>query len=89
MQKIIKITTLILIVFILMIFYFSLNISSNYDTENLVGNKLNKIKLESFDNNFSLTNKDFEKSGLGNSKSPPTNPIIIETNIFFSLSDFV
>ena len=45
-----------------MIFYFSLNISSNYDTENLVGNKLNKIKLESFDNNFSLTNKDFEKN---------------------------
>ncbi len=39
--------------------------------------------------NIIPTNKDFEKSGLGNSKSPPTNPIMIETNIFFSLSDFV
>ena len=35
------------------------------------------------------TNNDFEKSGLGNNKSPPANPIIIDTNIFFSLSDFV
>ena len=35
------------------------------------------------------TNSDFEKSGLGNNKSPPINPIIIDTNIFFSLSDFV
>ena len=39
--------------------------------------------------NIIPTNNDFEKSGLGNSKSPPANPIMIDTNIFFSLSDFV
>ena len=35
------------------------------------------------------TNNDFEKSGLGNNKSPPINPIMIDTNIFFSFNDLL
>ena len=56
MQKTIKITTLIFIFFILLVFYLALNSGSNYDTENLVGKKLNQIKLESFENKDYLTN---------------------------------
>lgn len=68
MQKIIKLITLTLLIFIIGIFFLSLNRSSNYDTEYLVGNKIDKIKLEGFDdktidvheelkkNNFTLIN---------------------------------
>ena len=62
MQKIIKIFISIFIIFILTVFYLSLNKSSNYDTEGLVGNKLNQIKLESFENNNYLTNKNLKKN---------------------------
>tara|TARA_Y100000768_G_C23425914_1_gene428219 strand:- start:23 stop:136 length:114 start_codon:yes stop_codon:yes gene_type:complete len=34
------------------------------------------------------TSSDFEKSGLGNNRIPPTKPIIVETIAFFSLNDF-
>ncbi len=44
MQKTIKTIILIFIFFLITIFYLSLNKNSNYDTENLVGNKLNQIK---------------------------------------------
>ena len=57
MQKTIKIITLVFIFFILLVFYLSLNSSSNYDTENLVGKKLHQIKLESFKNKDYLTNE--------------------------------
>ena len=40
----------------------SLNKSSNYDTERLVGNKLNQIKLESFENNNYLTNENLKSN---------------------------
>ncbi len=68
MQKIIKLITLIILIFIIGVFFLSLNRSSNYDTEYLVGNKIDKIKLESFEdktinvqeelkkNNFTLIN---------------------------------
>ena len=45
-----------------MVFYLSLNKNSNYDTENLVGNKLNQIKLENFENNGYLTNEKLKKN---------------------------
>ena len=61
MQKIIKITTSIFFIFILVVFYLSLSRSSNYDTENLVGVKIKEIKLESFENNKYLTNEDLKK----------------------------
>ena len=38
----------------------SLNRSSNYDTENLTGIKINEIKLESFENNKYLTNENLK-----------------------------
>tara|TARA_Y100000768_G_C23913331_1_gene651095 strand:+ start:631 stop:1152 length:522 start_codon:yes stop_codon:yes gene_type:complete len=62
MQKIIKIFTSTFIIFILTVFYLSLNKSSNYDTERLVGNKLNQIRLESFENNKYLTNENLKNN---------------------------
>ncbi len=64
MQKIIKITTAIFFFFILIVFYLSLNRSSNYDTENLVGVKIKEIKLESFENNKYLTNENLKKNNF-------------------------
>ena len=64
MQKIIKFITLFIIIFILGIFYISLNRSSNYDTEYLIGNKLNEIKLSNFYNDNSYTNSDFKKNNF-------------------------
>ena len=62
MQKIIKIFTSTFIIFILTVFYLSLNKSSNYDTERLVGNKINQIRLESFENNKYLTNENLKNN---------------------------
>mgnify|MGYP001474079607 CR=1 FL=1 len=62
MQKIIKITTIFFLVFILGIFYLSLNRDTNYDTENLVGNKLANINLEDFNNDKIFTNDDFQNN---------------------------
>ena len=67
MQNIIKIITVFVFIFILGIFYVSLNRSSNYDTENLVGNKLSEIKLKSFykdKNNYLLFKVDILNPGL-------------------------
>ncbi len=47
MQKTIKAITVILFIFILGVFFLSLNRSSNYNTEYLVGNNIEAIKLES------------------------------------------
>ena len=57
MQKTIKLITSLIILFILVIFYLSLNRDTNYDTENLVGNKLVEIKLKSFQGNEYFTNE--------------------------------
>ena len=62
MKKIIKITISVFLIFILVVFYLSLNRSSNYDTENLVGIKLSKIKLESFESNKYFTNENLKKN---------------------------
>ena len=61
MQKIIKITIIFLLIFILGIFFLSLNKSSNYNTESLVGNKLGEIELASFEDDSIFTNDDFKK----------------------------
>ena len=50
MQNIIKLITVFLLVFILGIFYLSLNRSSNYDTKFLVGNKI--ADINKFNNLF-------------------------------------
>ena len=61
MQKIIKSIIVLLFVFVLLVFYNSLNRETNYSTDYLVGNKLAKINLKSFDDNKIYTNKDFKK----------------------------
>ena len=64
MQKIIKITIIFLLIFILGIFFLSLNNSSNYNTESLVGNKLDEIELVSFENENIFTKDDFKKNNF-------------------------
>ena len=64
MKKIIKITITLLLIFILGIFFLSLNKSSNYNTESLVGNKLGEIELVSFKDDSIFTNDDFKKNSF-------------------------
>ena len=62
MQKIIKSIIVFLFIFVLLVFYNSLNRETNYNTDYLVGNKLAKINLKSFDDNKIYTSEDFKKS---------------------------
>jgi len=62
MQKIIKSLIVFLFIFVLLVFYNSLNRETNYSTDYLVGNKLANINLKSFDDNKIYTNEDFKKS---------------------------
>ena len=62
MQNIIKLITVFLLVFILGIFYLSLNRSSNYDTKFLVGNKIADIKLQSLQSEKFFTNDNFKNN---------------------------
>ena len=62
MQNIIKLITVFLLVFILGIFYLSLNRSSNYDTKFLVGNKIADIKLQSLKSEKFFTNDNFKNN---------------------------
>ena len=62
MQNIIKLITVSLLVFILGIFYLSLNRSSNYDTKFLVGNKIADIELKSLQSEKFFTNEDFKNN---------------------------
>ena len=62
MQKTIKLITVSLLVFILGIFYISLNRSSNYDTKFLVGNKIADIELKSLQSEKFFTNDDFKNN---------------------------
>ena len=64
MQKIIKITIIFLLIFILGIFFLSLNKNSNYNTESLVGNKLGEIELVSFEDDSVYTNDDLKKNSF-------------------------
>ena len=62
MQKIIKSIIVFLFIFILLVFYNSLNRETNYSTDYLVGNKLTNINLKSFDDNKIYTSEDIQKS---------------------------
>ena len=62
MQNIIKLITVSLLVFILGIFYLSLNRSSNYDTKFLEGNKLADIELRSLQSDKFFVNDDFRNN---------------------------
>ncbi len=62
MQKIIKSIIVFLFIFVLLVFYNSLDRETNYSTDYLVGNKLEKINLKSFDDDKIYTSEDFKKS---------------------------
>ena len=62
MQKIIKSIIVFLFIFVLLVFYNSLNRETNYSTDYLVGNKLTNINLKSFDDNKIYTIEDIQKS---------------------------
>lgn len=64
MQNIIKFSVVLLFIFILLIFYNSLNRETNYNTDYLVGNKLTSISLKNFDNKQTLTNKDLKENNF-------------------------
>ena len=62
MQKIIKSIIVFLFIFVLLVFYNSLNRETNYSTDYLVGNKLTNINLKSFDDNKIYTSEEFQKN---------------------------
>ena len=62
MQSTIKVTIILLVIFIIGTLYFSIGKNTNYDTKNLVGKKLTEINLKNLDNSDTFTNKDFEKN---------------------------
>ena len=62
MQKIIRYLIVLLFIFVFLVFYNSLNREANYSTDYLVGNKLTKINLKSFNDNKIYTNEDLKKN---------------------------
>ena len=63
-KKIIKFSVLSLIIFIILVFYISLNKSPLYDTKNLIGTKISNINLESFDGKKTITIEDLKKNNF-------------------------
>tara|TARA_Y100001958_G_C21155325_1_gene490498 strand:- start:396 stop:920 length:525 start_codon:yes stop_codon:yes gene_type:complete len=61
MQKIIKFSIISIFIFILSVFFLSLNKNPNYNTESLVGNKIEIIKLKSLVGDKIYTNKDLKE----------------------------
>jgi len=62
MQKVIRSIIVLLFIFVLLVFYNSLNRETNYSTGYLVGNKLTKINLKSFDDNKIYTSEDLKNN---------------------------
>ena len=63
-KKIIKSSIILLIIFIIGVFFIGLNKNSIYDTKNLVGQKITKIKLEHFSDNRIITEEDLRKNNF-------------------------
>tara|TARA_Y100000741_G_C18165307_1_gene522918 strand:- start:400 stop:921 length:522 start_codon:yes stop_codon:yes gene_type:complete len=63
-KKIIKLSTILLIIFIIGVFFISLNKNSTYDTKNLVGQKITNIKLNHFSKNKIFTEEDLKKNNF-------------------------
>ena len=64
MQKIIKVIIVFFFTFILGVLYLSLNKSNQYDTKYLVGNKIDKIQLETFNDENYFTNEIFKRNNF-------------------------
>jgi len=62
MQKVIRSIIVLLFIFVLLVFYNSLNRETNYSTDYLVGNKLTKINLKSFNDNKIYTSEDLKNN---------------------------
>ena len=63
MQKnITKFLTISILLFVLIVFFISLNKVTRYDTKKLVGNKISDISLELFEDEELLTDKDLKKN---------------------------
>ena len=89
MQKVVKIITLVIITFVLGVFFLSLNKSTSYDTEYLVGNKLSEIKLKDFYNEEIYTNQVFKENNytLINFWASWCGPCKIEHPVLMQLSN--
>ena len=62
MQTTIKYLVITIFLFVIGIFYLSLNKETNYNTRSLVGKKLDQIRLESFEGNNFLDINEFKKN---------------------------
>ena len=62
MQNIIKISIFIIIIFIVGVFFMSLNKDKNYNTNFLIGKKISNITLEYFDENKFYKEDDLKKN---------------------------
>ena len=63
-KKIIKLFILLLIVFVIGVFFISLNKNSIYDTQGLVGQKITEIRLDHFSKNKTITGEDLSKNNF-------------------------
>tara|TARA_X000001036_G_scaffold413173_1_gene427220 strand:+ start:414 stop:935 length:522 start_codon:yes stop_codon:yes gene_type:complete len=63
-NKIIKSSIILLIIFIIGVFFIGLNKNSIYDTKNLVGQKITKIRLERFTGDRIITEEDLKKNNF-------------------------
>ena len=62
MQKIIRSSIVLLFIFILMVFYNSLNRETNYSTDHLIGNKLSNVNLTGFYDKKVYTSEDLKEN---------------------------
>ena len=62
MQNIIKVSSFIIIIFIVGVFFMSLNKDTNYSTNFLTGKKISNISLEYFDENKFYKEDDLKKN---------------------------
>ena len=63
-KKIIKLFILLLIVFVIGVFFISLNKNSIYDTKGLIGQKITEIRLDHFSKNKIITGEDLGKNNF-------------------------
>ncbi len=63
-KKIIKLFILLLIVFVIGVFFISLNKNSTYDTKGLIGQKVKDVKLDHFSKNKIITGEDLSKNNF-------------------------